>query len=89
MPTYVLAHIHHTTIGPDIVDYVEHIEATMAPFGGRHIVHGGLTTVLEGEWPGDTVILEFPDRAERRGAGTPRMPTGASSRSGRPTPRAR
>lgn len=37
--------------------------ATIASAGGRFIVRGGATTVLEGEAvAGRTVIVEFPDR---------------------------
>ncbi len=37
--------------------------ATVAAAGGRFIVRGGPTTLLEGEAaPGRTVIVEFPDR---------------------------
>ncbi len=37
--------------------------ATIAAAGGRFIVRGGATTLLEGEAvPGRTVIVQFPDR---------------------------
>jgi hypothetical protein len=29
------------TIGPAIAEYLERIDATLAPFGGRFAVHGG------------------------------------------------
>src|SRR3546814_17164582 len=37
--------------------------ATLAPFGGRYIIHGGRKAVLEGDWPGDLIVIAFPDRA--------------------------
>ncbi|MFI7277692.1 DUF1330 domain-containing protein [Streptomyces sp. NPDC049879] len=46
-----------------VVRYLEGIDATLAPFGGRYLVHGDPPTVLEGEWPGDLVVIAFPDRA--------------------------
>jgi uncharacterized protein (DUF1330 family) len=49
-----------------IVTYLERIDATLAPFGGRFVVHGGEVERLEGAWPGHVVILEFPDRARAR-----------------------
>ncbi|GII97592.1 hypothetical protein Ssi02_78230 [Sinosporangium siamense] len=35
----------------------------MAPYGGRHLVHGGQLVGREGTWDGDIVMLEFPDLA--------------------------
>lgn len=57
-----LANRHTATMGPAIIEYVEHIVATLQPFGGRHIVHGGGVEVREGSWSGDLIIIEFPDR---------------------------
>jgi uncharacterized protein (DUF1330 family) len=45
---------------------------TMAPpsiaaYGGRYVVRGGPSELLEGEWqPARLVILEFPDAARAR-----------------------
>jgi uncharacterized protein (DUF1330 family) len=50
--------------GPQIVEYLERIDATLAPHGGRFIVHGGQLDVREGADPGVMIILEFPDRAQ-------------------------
>ena len=36
------------TIGPAIAEYLERIDATLAPSGGRFAVHGGEAEVLEG-----------------------------------------
>jgi len=63
MPAYAIAHLHSVRMGPDIVTYLERIDATLEPFGGRFIVHGGPKTVLEGDLPGDVIVIEFPDRA--------------------------
>jgi uncharacterized protein (DUF1330 family) len=45
------------------VEYLERIDATLAPHGGRFIVHGGPADVREGTSPGDVIVIEFPDRA--------------------------
>ena len=33
-----------------IIEYLERIDVTLAPFGGRFRVHGARPEVLEGEW---------------------------------------
>ncbi|MGI5520362.1 DUF1330 domain-containing protein [Micromonospora sp. CA-259024] len=63
MTAYALAHLRKAPLHADVLEYLERIEATLVPFGGRFIVHGGSVEVLEGDWPGDVIIIEFPDRA--------------------------
>jgi len=63
MPAYAVAHMRQVTMGPAIVEYLERIDATLAPFGGRFLVHGGRVEVLEGTWPGHLIVIEFPDRS--------------------------
>src|SRR4029077_5483183 len=60
MPAYALAHLHNPNINDDVLEYLERIQATMDPYSGRFLVHGGDVEVLEGSWPGTLVILEFP-----------------------------
>jgi uncharacterized protein (DUF1330 family) len=62
MPAYAVAHMRHVTMGQPIVEYLQRIDATLTPFGGRFIVHGGEAEVLEGSWPGHLIVIEFPDR---------------------------
>ena len=62
MNAYAIAHLRNVRVGPDIVRYLERIDATLEPFGGRFIVHGGDVEVREGEWPGTVIVIEFPDR---------------------------
>jgi uncharacterized protein (DUF1330 family) len=48
-------------------EYKKHAAATVHAHGGKYIVRGGKTEVLEGDWqPKRIVILEFPsmDRAK-------------------------
>jgi len=63
MPAYAVAHMRQVTMGPPIVEYLERIDATLAPFDGRFVVHGGQVEVVEGTWPGHLIVIEFPDRA--------------------------
>jgi uncharacterized protein (DUF1330 family) len=63
MPAYAIAHLWALRMGPDIVRYVEQIDSTLEPFGGRFLVHGADPDVREGELAGDVIVVEFPDRA--------------------------
>ncbi|MBM1170556.1 DUF1330 domain-containing protein [Microvirga arabica] len=62
MPAYAVGHLHDVNVGPDIVAYLKHIDATLEPFGGRFIIHGGKVTMMEGSWSGDLIVIAFPDR---------------------------
>ncbi len=61
-PAYALAYLREVDFGDDIIEYLQKIDATLAPYDGRFLVHGGNVTGIEGEWTGDVVIVEFPDR---------------------------
>jgi len=65
-PTFAVAHLRDVAMGPGIAAYIESIDATLRPFGGRFRVHGGEPEVLEGDWSGDLVVIEFPDRRSAR-----------------------
>jgi uncharacterized protein (DUF1330 family) len=66
MPAYAVAHLRNVAMGPEIVEYLRRIDATLEPFGGRFLIHGGDTQVLEGQWSGDLIVLAFPDRDRAR-----------------------
>jgi uncharacterized protein (DUF1330 family) len=87
MPSYAVAHMRQVTMGPAVVEYLQRIDATLAPFGGRFIVHGGEVEVLEGRWPGHLIVIEFPDAAGPA-PGTTQAPTRRSLRCARTTPKA-
>jgi uncharacterized protein (DUF1330 family) len=67
MTAYAVAHTRQVTMGPQIVEYLQRIDATLEPFGGRFLVHGGDLDVIENEWPGHLIVIEFPDRENARG----------------------
>jgi uncharacterized protein (DUF1330 family) len=67
MPAYAVAHMLEVSMGPPIVEYLRRIDATLEPFGGRFIVHGGDFQVMEGNWPGFLIVIEFADRARADG----------------------
>lgn len=66
MTSYAVAHMRQVTPGPWMVEYLEKIDATLEPFGGRFIVHGGDVEVVENDWPGFLIVIEFPDRQHVR-----------------------
>jgi uncharacterized protein (DUF1330 family) len=53
---------HH----PEVLEYLERIQDTLDPYGGRFLVHGGKLEVLEGNGPGALVVIEFPGLTEAR-----------------------
>jgi uncharacterized protein (DUF1330 family) len=48
------------------LEYLEMVEATVAPFGGKFLATGP-GDVIEGDWPGAAVLMEFPDRKAATG----------------------
>jgi uncharacterized protein (DUF1330 family) len=62
MTAYGVGLLRDVQMGPGIVEYLERIDATLEPFGGKFVIHGGAPDVLEGEHPGDMILLEFADR---------------------------
>ena len=59
MPAYAVGILHDLTAHPDIVAYLEKIDATLEPFGGRFIVHGAQPEVREGTFNARIVVIEF------------------------------
>lgn len=66
MTTYAVAHLHHTELCAEIVEYLEKIDGTLAPFGGRFIIHGGPVERIEGAFRGNLIVIEFDDRERAR-----------------------
>jgi uncharacterized protein (DUF1330 family) len=46
---------------PEGLSYLEQVEATFTPYGGKWLVLDAPVQVLEGSWPGSAVLMEFPD----------------------------
>ena len=63
MAGYAVGILREVRMGPAIVEYLERIDATLAPFDGHFVVHGGGNEVLEGTDPGTVIVIEFPNRA--------------------------
>lgn len=62
MTAYAIAHLRDVDLNAEIVDYIRRIDATLAPFGGRFLIHGATPQVMEGPWEGDLIVIAFPDR---------------------------
>jgi uncharacterized protein (DUF1330 family) len=63
MPAYLYVEVE-VTDPEGYAEYRERAPATIAAHGGRYLVRGGASEVLEGEAAGKRrVILEFPDMA--------------------------
>ncbi|MEU1277663.1 DUF1330 domain-containing protein [Streptomyces sp. NPDC005805] len=67
MTAYAVAHLQPPArLDDEVFDYMERIQATMEPYGGRFLVHGANVEVVEGDWPGALVIVAFPGLREAR-----------------------
>ena len=62
MKAYAIAHVQSAQPGPEIVEYLSRIDATFAPFDGRFLIHGDPAEIREGDFVGDLIVIEFPNR---------------------------
>jgi len=67
MATYAIGILNDVARVPEIIEYLERIDATLAPYGGHFIVHGGKNQMFEGQSPGTVVVIEFPDHERAEG----------------------
>jgi uncharacterized protein (DUF1330 family) len=63
IPAYAIGYLRNVDFGTEIIEYMRQIDATLAPFGGEFVVHGGRKHPMEGEWDGDIVVIRFRDYA--------------------------
>jgi uncharacterized protein (DUF1330 family) len=63
MKTYLINHLRIPGDVPNSegLTYLEQVEATVAPYGGKWLAQGP-GEVIEGAWPGGVVLMEFPSR---------------------------
>lgn len=62
MACYAIGHLHDVKMGEDIIAYLNGLDATLAPYHGEFIIHGGDVHHLEGAFEGDLIVIAFPDR---------------------------
>lgn len=67
MTAYAIMHVRSVQPSPEVVEYLQRIDATLDPFGGRFRVHGDDFTVVEGSWGPAVILIEFPDRENAHG----------------------
>ena len=60
MTAYAIANLHNPAPHPEVAEYIELIQATLDPYGGRFLVHGAQHEVKEGRWDGAAVLIAFP-----------------------------
>ncbi|MCW2815906.1 MAG: hypothetical protein JWN84_3361 [Nocardioides sp.] len=66
VPAYALAYLRDVDLNDQVVDYIQRIDATLAPYDGRFLVHGGELTPVEGTWDGQLVVIAFPSSGAAR-----------------------
>ena len=52
--------------GPALDNYRRLAADSIERHGGKYLVRGGGTDVLEGEWSGAVIVVEFPSAEEAR-----------------------
>lgn len=57
---YAVGLLSTVSMGEDIIEYLRRIDATLAPFSGRFLIHGSSALEKENRWPGDLIVIEFP-----------------------------
>ncbi len=64
MTTYLINHLRIPGDVPndEALTYLERVEDTVAPYGGKWLAQGPPNVVVEGAWPGAVVLMEFPSR---------------------------
>jgi uncharacterized protein (DUF1330 family) len=66
MTCYAIGHLRNVKMGTEIVSYLEGIDATLAPFNGRFVIHVGQKHMLEGSFTDDVIVIAFPDLERAR-----------------------
>jgi uncharacterized protein (DUF1330 family) len=63
MTTYLINHLRipNGVPNPEALEYLEHVESTFTPYGGKWLALSAPVEVQEGDWSGSVVLMEFPD----------------------------
>ena len=60
--SYAVGLLHDVQPGEGLQTYLTGIDATLAPYGGSFLIHGGTPRVVEGTLTCDLIVIGFPDR---------------------------
>lgn len=66
MTAYAMAHLRSVDLNAEIAEYLLKIDATLAAHGGRFLVHNKVPEVVDGDFEGVIVVIEFPDTESAR-----------------------
>ena len=67
MTAYLSNHLRQPrVVNSEVLDYLDQVQATLDPFGGKFIVQGGELEILEGAWAGSVIVVSFPDMTKAR-----------------------
>jgi uncharacterized protein (DUF1330 family) len=67
MPAYAIADVREVRDVETLLEYRRRNTDAVASHGGRFLIRGGESEVLEGDWPTRRIVLiEFPDAAAAR-----------------------
>lgn len=66
VPAYAVGYLHDVHLNDALFTYMREMDATLQPFGGEFLIHGGELSAVEGEWGGSLVVIRFPDRDAAR-----------------------
>ena len=61
MTAYAIAHLLSVDLNGEVSDYLRRIDDTLPAYDGTFLVHGVNPEVVDGELPGNIVIIGFPD----------------------------
>jgi uncharacterized protein (DUF1330 family) len=74
MTTYLINHLRIPNGVPKVenLEYLEKVEATFTPYGGKWLAIDAEVESVEGAWPGSVVLMSFPDmEAAKQWHGSP------------------
>jgi len=64
---YLINHLRQPgVLRPEVLTYLELVQATLDPFQGEFIAQGGEIETLEGCWAQSVIVVSFPDMAAAR-----------------------
>ena len=60
MTAYAIGQLRNVDVNQGILDYLHGIDATLKPYDGHFIIHGGRKEQLEGVSGDDLIVIAFP-----------------------------